>query len=146
MLKAGFSRLDVTPPFGTEISGYFTVRISDGILDPLYINTVAVGNGNENLILMAVDYIGISHKYNTEIRAHISEKTGIPSDHIILAALHQHTSISIREAPQNNVVSDHDYMEMLSRKFCDVAQMALSDMSDATFGVAEQRVANDLSL
>jgi len=44
MLKAGFSRLDVTPPFGTDISGYFYRRISDGILDPLYLNTVALGN------------------------------------------------------------------------------------------------------
>ena len=35
MLKVGFSRLDVTPPLGTDISGYFVRRIADGMLDPL---------------------------------------------------------------------------------------------------------------
>ena len=30
--KAGFSRLDVTPPLGIPIPGYFTKRIADGVL------------------------------------------------------------------------------------------------------------------
>ena len=92
MLKAGFSRLDVTPPFGTDIAGYFRRRIADGILDPLYVNAVAVGNDTDTLVLMAVDYIGIAYKYNDEIRNYISEKLGLPVNNIILAALHQHTS------------------------------------------------------
>ena len=29
---AGFARLDITPPLGVRLGGYFTVRIADGVL------------------------------------------------------------------------------------------------------------------
>ena len=73
MLKAGFSRLDVTPPFGAELAGYYTVRIADGILDPIYLNSVAISNGNETVLLMAIDFIGINMDYNLRIRKAVSE-------------------------------------------------------------------------
>ena len=59
MLKAGFARLDVTPPLGAELSGYFHIRHAKGILDTLDLNAVAVSNGTDTVILMAIDFIGI---------------------------------------------------------------------------------------
>lgn len=135
MLKAGFSRLDVTPPFGTDISGYYYRRISDGILDPLYLNTIAVANENETLILMAVDYIGITLEYNTDIRNAVSEKTGVPSDHIMIAALHQHTSTCIAD-PKVRYAVDSVFLDIFTRKCCDAAKMAIDDLSEATLGTA----------
>ena len=76
MLKVGFSRLDITPPLGTDLSGYFVRRIADGVLDPLYVNTVAVNNGDDMLILMAIDYIGVKLRVINKIKALISERTG----------------------------------------------------------------------
>ena len=35
MLKVGFSRVDVTPPLGSYISGYYYDRFAKGVLDPL---------------------------------------------------------------------------------------------------------------
>ena len=40
--RAGFARVDATPPPGLPLVGYFTTRIADGVLDPLYIDCVAV--------------------------------------------------------------------------------------------------------
>ena len=140
MLKVGYARVDVTPPLGTFLSGYFEARYADGILDPIELVAIAMNDGEESSVIITADFLGIRNEFADKFRKNISKVTGVSEDHIMISALHQHTSISLREAPQNNVVSDHDYMEMLSRKFCDVAQMALSDMSDATFGVAEQRV------
>ena len=44
MIKAGFARVDVTPPLGTPIAGYFSVRLSEGVRDPIELNAVALGN------------------------------------------------------------------------------------------------------
>ena len=44
MLKAGFSRLDVTPPLGSDLSGYFYRRLAKGVHDPLYLNALAIAN------------------------------------------------------------------------------------------------------
>ena len=38
MIKAGFARVDVTPPLGTLIAGYFNERKSDGVRDPIELN------------------------------------------------------------------------------------------------------------
>ena len=44
-LKAGFARVDITPPVGVGLVGYYRVRTSTGILDPLLATAVAVSDG-----------------------------------------------------------------------------------------------------
>ena len=41
-LKAGFSRLDITPPLGIPIAGYFEKRYAKGYLDRLEVHAVAI--------------------------------------------------------------------------------------------------------
>ena len=145
MLKAGFARVDVTPSFGTNLAGYFEARLAEGILDPIQLNAIAMGNDEETVLIITSDFLGIRENYATPIREKIAARTGISADHIMVTALHQHTSICLRGGPDNNVIEDHDYLQMLYRKFCDVAQMALSDMSDATMNYAEEMCETELS-
>ena len=50
-LKAGFSRVDVTPMLGIGIAGYYVPRFADGVLDPLQINALALSCGEEKSML-----------------------------------------------------------------------------------------------
>ena len=54
-LKAGFSRLDITPPLGVFVDGYYNDRFADGILDPLEANCVAVSDGEKTAVLLSID-------------------------------------------------------------------------------------------
>lgn len=54
---AGFARLDITPPLGVHLGGYFTERIADGVLDPLYVNAVAFGQGENKAVLIVCDML-----------------------------------------------------------------------------------------
>ena len=51
MIKAGFARVDITPPLGTPLSGYFYRRESDGVLDPIQLNALAFGNGESTAVV-----------------------------------------------------------------------------------------------
>ena len=144
MLKAGFARLDVTPPLGAELSGYFYVRHAKGVLDPLELNAVAVSNGTDTVILMAIDFIGIRLNYMNALKAIITERTGVPADHILIAALHQHTSCCIADGRETNL-TDKTYLDVLFRKFGDAAQMAIDDLKDASVSVAAQDVAEPIA-
>lgn len=144
MLKAGFARLDVTPPLGAELSGYFYVRHAKGVLDPLELNAVAVSNGTDTVILMAIDFIGIRMNYMDQMKAIITERTGVPADHILIAALHQHTSCCIADGRETNL-TDKTYLDVLLRKFGDAAQMAIGDLKDASVSVAAQAVAEPIA-
>ena len=146
MLKVGFSRLDVTPPLGADLSGYFFRREAKGIRDPLYLNTVAIKSGEETLILMAIDYIGIELSHNIKIRKLISEKTAVPEDHILIAALHQHTSPCLAD-PENKptALRDNVFINVLYRKFADGAKIAIDDMKEAKMSSAELNVAEPIA-
>lgn len=146
MLKAGFARLDVTPPLGSDLSGYFYRRAAKGVRDPLYLNAVAIGDGEQTLILMAIDYIGIKLHYNVKIRQQISKRTGVPEDHILIAALHQHTAPCIAN-PENKMTAlrDEPFVNVLYRKFADAAVMAIEDMKEATLRTAALEVAQPIA-
>ena len=144
MLKAGFARVDVTPPLGAELSGYFYVRYAKGVLDPLELNAVAVSNGTDTVILMAIDFIGIRMNYMDQLRDLIAQRTGVPKSNILIAALHQHTSCCLADGRETNL-TDKTFLDVLFRKFGDAAQMAVDDLKDATVSVAAQEVAEPIA-
>ena len=131
MLKAGFSRVDVTPPLGSYVSGYFHERYAQGVLDPLELNALACNDGENTVLLIVADFIGVDKTYCDIIREKIAARVEIPEDHIMLSSLHQHTSVCVGVGDKYTR-NDVFYMESLYRKYCDVAQMAIDDMKAAT--------------
>ena len=148
MIQAGFARVDVTPPLGTPISGYFYARYADGVLDPIQLNALAFGNGTDTAIIIACDFIGMVMNKSNEMREAIAARTGVPAERVMLCCLHQHTSIRIGDkigSKDTSSFDDSSYMSVLVRKFCDVAQMAIDDMSEAEVGTAEKQAVRDIA-
>ncbi len=146
MLKAGFARVDITPPFGNDLSGYYERRLADGTLDPLYLNAVALTVGEETVLLMAADYIGIKLDHSVKIRELICERTGVPTDHILIAALHQHTSPCLADPnTRSTALRDKVFIDVLYRRFADAAVMALDDRSEAEMSVGARDVAEPIA-
>lgn len=147
MLKAGFARVDVTPPLGTYISGYFNARYAKGVLDPIQLNAIAFSDGEQTDLIIIADFIGVDRITCNALREEIAAATGIDVDHIMLTALHQHTSFSFldehfKKARGEKIMpTDECYCAMLHIKYCDVAKMALEDMSEATIGFAAEEAA-----
>ena len=142
MFKAGFARVDVTPPFGTPLTGYFALRTSDGILDPIELNAVAIQKDDNIALIITGDFMYITEKTATPIRELISKETGLPIENILTQALHQHTTTSI---DLSAIDADEVYLSVLKRKYCDVAKMAIDDLKDATVSVAEEETATPIS-
>ena len=135
MLKAGFARLDVTPPFGVPLAGYYEQRLADGILDPIQVNALAVQNGERTLVIVTADVLMISAVECDTLRAMINERTGIGAENVLIAALHPHTSVRIGGIPRV-ALQDREYVSYFKRKITDVAALAIADLADATVGVA----------
>lgn len=144
MLKAGFARCDITPPLGAPMAGYFSKRNAKGILDPLEANAVAVSSGEETLIFVAVDLLGMTRSYIDRIRAAIAERVGIPAGNIFLASLHQHTSCVLHDG---RTISYRDAagLDVLLRRIADAAVMAVDDLRDATGEVGERVLAEPIA-
>ena len=144
MLKVGFSRVDVTPPLGSYVSGYFHERFAQGVLDPLELNALACNDGENTVLLIIADFIGIDKTYCDIIREKISARVSIPADQIMLTSLHQHTSVCVA-VHDTYTRNDVFYMESLYRKYCDVARMALDDMREATAEISAGETAEPIA-
>lgn len=145
MIQAGFARVDITPPLGTPISGYFTARYAKDVRDPLQVNALALGNGTDTLLILAIDIVAMAQHYADALRAQIAERTGVPADHILLCCLHQHTAICLGGRDIFFPVKDEIYLKLFCRKMADAAQMAVSDLTEARVFTTEAQTAEEIA-
>lgn len=146
-MKAGFARIDVTPPKGTCIaSRYFYFVPSEGFLDEIEVNALALADEKGTVVLLAADFGGMTQKYMNDFRARVSERTGLPLEHISITTLHQHSSFVVSDPEESDTPVCEPYiLEWLRHKFCDVAEMAIADLKDATLHVASAQTAEQIS-
>ncbi len=131
--------MDVTPPLGTELAGYFEKRYAKGVLDPVELNALAFGNEKDTALVIACDFTGMNYRCGRELRERISRRTGVKKEYIILCTLHQHTSFRVGDFMHAvPAIKDDAFLDVLYRKFEDVAKMAVEDMSEATLGAARR--------
>ncbi len=147
MFQAGFARVDITPPLGSPLAGYAYRRISDHILDPIELNCVAFSDGENTAVLITEDLLYVMENVATGLRDKIAKRCGIPADHVFMQGLHQHTSLRIGTRPYvwGPGFDDKTYLDVLYRKFCDVAQLAIADLKDAQMFQAEKETPETIS-
>ncbi|MBE6696057.1 MAG: hypothetical protein E7587_06340 [Ruminococcaceae bacterium] len=131
ILQAGFARIDITPPLGVNVAGYFIPRIADGILDSLEVNALALSLNDKKVLFICADLLGISNELYNEITEMIAEETGVPTNAVFLGATHTHTGPEIENT--SNELTDN-YIYTLKRKTVDAAKLALADLKNAKMG------------
>ena len=94
-MLAGFAQMEFTPPLGTQMPGNFKgyeAKTSNG---GLLANAAAVTVGEVSVILLSLDMLELREPGVTKVRTRISEKTGVPVHHILVAATHTHTGPAV---------------------------------------------------
>ncbi len=127
-LKAGFARIDITPPLGTYLQGYQYLRQADGILDPLLASALAVSDGDTMAIIISADLVGMGYEICDTIRKGVEVKFGIPYENVFVSCTHIHTGpicTTTREGFSEAVMNE--IIEKLTR----LPQIALDDMKPA---------------
>ncbi len=135
-LTVGFCRLDITPPLGVNLLGYYEERIADGILDNLEVNTIAVEKNGNTAVILAVDNIGIRTDFLNVVREKISLKTGLPQSAIYIHSTHTHTGPMLNAEKNLEKQIEIDYARIAYDKFTDAAILAIQDLKPAKMGYA----------
>ena len=131
-LKVGFSRVDITPPLGIAINGYFIPRNAEKILDPLQINAIALSDGQRKTVLMAADNLGINQKLLQPMLEAVCAAAGLPAEAVYIHATHSHTAGAI--SPMLEGEENLEYRELLKNKLAEAAVAALEDLKPARMG------------
>ena len=119
---AGFAKLDITPPMGVQMAGYYNVRIADGVWDPLYVRAAAFGQGNRTAVLLICDLLNIRGSASFEWPVAIAKELGLPEEAVFLGHTHTHTGPEVGDYRR-----DEMYDAWLMRRICDAARLAMAD-------------------
>ena len=90
VFKVGYAKVNVTPPMGIDVTGYYKVRKADGVLDELNAVAIALNLGEKTVAIVAIDCLGTPKDFADICRENASKKTGLPFDAIFIHSTHSH--------------------------------------------------------
>ena len=133
--SAGYHRIDVTPPLGVPLSGYYSRRAMAGVLDPLHATCLAFSDGENKAVVVALDNLQVYETVIAQMKAAITEKTGLPAEAIFIHASHIHTGpavvakgVCVKEGDEPIIKLSN---EILISRLSDGVKYALDDLAPA---------------
>ena len=144
--SAGFARVAVTPPIGTELSGYPTKRISDGIIDRLDLNAVAFSDGTNRAVVISADIINLRAYYEL-YRLQVAEAAGLHPEAVFIACTHTHTGPFVGKCAYYGIKYDtfenaSTYERFVGERLADAAKLALADLAPARISIGRGEAKN----
>lgn len=131
--SVGYGKADVTPESGTPMGGYGhpLTKLSTMVASKLYIIFIAMSDGEDTMLMAAMDIVLSSAYFVEAAREKISEETGVPVDQIIMCATHNHSSPDLGATAVTNAMGAKAYNQWIDGAV-EAAKAALADMAPAT--------------
>ncbi|VTR97490.1 Uncharacterized protein OS=Pirellula staleyi (strain ATCC 27377 / DSM 6068 / ICPB 4128) GN=Psta_2338 PE=4 SV=1: Ceramidase_alk [Gemmata massiliana] len=129
-LSAGAAAVDVTPPNGCPLAGYYSPRGAEGTHDPLFAKALVFEKGDTAVALVSLDLLLTTHDMVEGARKLIEERTGIPGQNVMISATHSHTGpVLWDEVPRHDAPPDGKkivkaYLAELPGKIADAVKKA----------------------
>ena len=143
-LKVGYGCVNVDPPLGIFVWGYYIDRYAKGFVDHLEASALALQCGDTTMLILSADNCEFWLDYNRRCVERIAKATGVPAEQILLTTTHTHTGPSVMDHEQAPDISKQ-YAAFLQQRLVDAAVMALADLKPARMGFitgyAPERVA-----
>jgi hypothetical protein len=91
-LHVGVGKVEITPPLGFPMAGYYHERLATGTIDPLWAKAVYFKDGNTQSAWVVCDLTGVSADLSTAVRQQAAKTTGIPIENLVVSGTHSHTA------------------------------------------------------
>ncbi len=134
--QIGFARVNINPPLGIGLYGYYIPRFAAGFLDDLEASALVLRCADEQIALVSVDLCGVASSMIETYSAAIEAATGIPAKNVFISATHTHTGGLI--VPWEAFAADdemtHRYGTFVGERVTDAVRMALADVKPARMG------------
>lgn len=133
-LYAGAALSNITPKMGVPLDGtIMQVGPATHIHDELWTRCIVLDDGRTKLAFAGVDSTMISKEVHDEAKRRIMESTGIPADHVCIAATHTHSTpravIGLKDDDLHR-----EYLEFLAIKIADGVTRANNHLAPAEIG------------
>lgn len=135
-LQVGFYRVQNNPSLGTNIRGYFHQRLTEGFIDDLEINAIAIKSADTTVALVCIDALGSQTEFCDKARAMVAEATGIDKDAVFIHSTHTHVAPNMGQEDELTNDLDRLFYQTSLYKIVDCVSQAIADLKPAKMGIA----------
>lgn len=133
-LRAGAALSNITPKMGVPLDGtIMQIGPATHVHDELWARCLVLDNGTTKLAFAQVDSTMISKEIHDEAKRQIMESTGIPGDHVCIAATHTHSTPRAVIGLKDDALH-REYLEYLAVKIADGVKRATNNLAPAEIG------------
>lgn len=135
VFRAGAAASNITPPLGELLVGGWQPYPAVHVHDELHARCLVLDDGKTRLALVLCDNVGIPREVFDAAGKIIHEETGLPHDHVLMAATHTHSATTAR-SPNKVVAAKQlsDYQRFLVRRIADGVRRAINNLQPARIG------------
>ena len=90
--RAGAAKVDITPPNGTPMAGFYFFRASTEVFDPIYAKTIVVEQDGVRAAFVVLDLVTTTQPIVATARRMIEKECGIPGKRVMISATHTHSA------------------------------------------------------
>ncbi len=137
-LQAGAAKVDITPApdAALPMSGYAGRKEGfKGIHDHIYARAIALSDGSTQAAIVTWELIGVPTPIWEELSRRISKETGIQPEHLLLAAVHDHSAPAPFGMYGNDSPKSAVYTKHLEDLTVEAIQQAKSKLQPAKIGI-----------
>jgi hypothetical protein len=91
-LALGAAAVEINPPPGIGLAGYYHERGHEGVLDDILAKAMVLDDGQTRAAIVVCDLISMPKWIVDEARKLVAERTGLPAANVMIAATHTHTA------------------------------------------------------
>lgn len=137
-MKIGFSRNDMTPQLGIELSGYYNVRKSDSVHDPLYMNTLVVDDEGKRAVVIVMDTLGCYHMDVADMWVRSAmEASGAEYEACFICHTHTHTGPQFKSYRHPGYPENEQFVADVVKESVAAAVKDLAEVTDVQAGEME---------
>lgn len=131
-LRAGAATANITPPLGSLIVGGWTPMPAAEVHDELHARCLVLDDGSTQIAIVLVDSVGVPREVFDRAKSIIEGATGLPKDHMLMAATHTHSAATSR-GPNSMVYDEElsDYQRFLASRIADGVRIAMHRLEPA---------------
>ena len=139
--KVGYAKVNINPPLGSALFGYYVQRFASGFLDDLEASAIALTKDKKKFLIVSIDNCSISKFVVDRCTAEIEKAAGIPVGNILISATHTHTGPFASKASGFDSATGKDqdeiamkYIDFLVNRIKDLSLLALQTAKPAKMG------------
>ena len=131
-LLAGAAAANITPWLGVSINGNMTDHKGASVHDQLHARALVLDDGRTRLAIVVADSCMIYQEIFDAAKKLIRERTGLPTENILMSATHTHSAPASVSVFQSD--ADPEYQRFLTLRLADAVQQALHNLAPAQIG------------